>query len=210
VTSRYSVFHKCAQDSVHGSPDQRAARRSLPAVLSGCHEPVPQLKRPVQRSFRLELGRGAETPAPGGAGSSASFFPRRSGWAGFTGRSEMGGDFVLGIETIRKPAREHIDEGPITSSDGADRDRVIKVLNEVLATELVCVLRNMRHDYRAEGIDRGGRSRRSSSSTPTRRGTTPTARRPGSCNWEANPTSTPPFSPSAATPSTPRASHWST
>ena len=122
----------------------------------------------------------------------------------------MGGDFVLGIETIRKPAREHIDEGPITSSDGADRDRVIKVLNEVLATELVCVLRNMRHYYRAEGIGGGGRSRRSSSSTPTRRGTTPTARRPGSCNWGANPTSTQPFSPSAATPSTPRASHWST
>ena len=69
----------------------------------------------------------------------------------------MGGDFVLGIETIRKPAREHIDEGPITSSDGADRDRVIKVLNEVLATELVCVLRNMRHYYMAEGIG-GGRS----------------------------------------------------
>jgi bacterioferritin len=67
----------------------------------------------------------------------------------------MGGDFVLGIETIGKPAREHIDEGPITSSDGADRDRVIKVLNEVLATELVCVLRNMRHDYMAEGIDGG-------------------------------------------------------
>jgi bacterioferritin len=68
----------------------------------------------------------------------------------------MGGDFVLGIETIPRQAREHIDEGPITSSYGADRDRVIKVLNEVLATELVCVLRNMRHDYRAEGIDRGG------------------------------------------------------
>jgi len=90
----------------------------------------------------------------------------------------MGRDFVLGIETIRKPAREHIDEGPITSSDGADRDRVIKVLNEVLATELVCVLRNMRHYYMAEGIGGGGRSRRSSQSTPTRRGTTPTVRRP--------------------------------
>jgi bacterioferritin len=57
------------------------------------------------------------------------------------------------IETIRKQAREHIDEGPITSSYGADKERVIKVLNEVLATELVCVLRYMRHYYMAEGID---------------------------------------------------------
>jgi bacterioferritin len=65
----------------------------------------------------------------------------------------MSGEFVMRIETIRKQAREHIDEGPITSSYGADKERVIKVLNEVLATELVCVLRYMRHYYMAEGID---------------------------------------------------------
>ncbi|HVC21841.1 MAG TPA: ferritin-like domain-containing protein [Candidatus Dormibacteraeota bacterium] len=65
----------------------------------------------------------------------------------------MKGDFVMRIETIRKQAREHIDEGPITPSYGADKERVIKVLNEVLATELVCVLRYLRHYYMAEGID---------------------------------------------------------
>ncbi|MGC1185398.1 MAG: ferritin-like domain-containing protein, partial [Candidatus Dormiibacterota bacterium] len=65
----------------------------------------------------------------------------------------MKGDFVMRIETVRKQAREHIDEGPITSSYGADKERVIKVLNEVLATELVCVLRYLRHYYMAEGID---------------------------------------------------------
>jgi len=65
----------------------------------------------------------------------------------------MSGDFVLQIDTIREQARVHMDQGPITSAYGADRDRVIKVLNEVLATEIVCVLRYMRHYYVAEGID---------------------------------------------------------
>lgn len=65
----------------------------------------------------------------------------------------MPDDFVLQIETIRKQARQHIDQGPITSEYGADRTRVIKVLNEVLATEIVCVLRYMRHYYMADGIE---------------------------------------------------------
>ena len=64
----------------------------------------------------------------------------------------MSNDFVMRIDTIRKQARQHIDQGPITSSYGADRERVIKVLNEVLATEIVCVLRYMRHYYVADGL----------------------------------------------------------
>jgi bacterioferritin len=46
-----------------------------------------------------------------------------------------------------------MDSGPITSAYGADRPRVISVLNEALATELVCVLRYKRHYYMAEGIN---------------------------------------------------------
>jgi bacterioferritin len=65
----------------------------------------------------------------------------------------MSDDFVLQIKTIREQARKHLDQGPITSEYGADRDRVIKVFNEVLATEIVCVLRYMRHYYMADGID---------------------------------------------------------
>ncbi|MGH7640604.1 MAG: ferritin-like domain-containing protein [Candidatus Dormibacteria bacterium] len=65
----------------------------------------------------------------------------------------MSADFVLQIESIRDQARHHIEDGPITDSYGADRDRVVKVLNEVLATEIVCVLRYMRHYYAADGID---------------------------------------------------------
>ncbi len=65
----------------------------------------------------------------------------------------MPGDFSLQIDTIRKQAREHIEQGPITSDYGQDKERVVKVLNEVLATEIVCVLRYMRHYYVADGID---------------------------------------------------------
>jgi bacterioferritin len=62
-------------------------------------------------------------------------------------------DFLTDIETIRRRAREHLDQGPITAAYGADRERVIDVLNTVLATELVCVLRYKRHYFTATGID---------------------------------------------------------
>ena len=64
-------------------------------------------------------------------------------------------DFVTDIEKLRSNARAHIDQGPITDTYGADRDRVLAVLNEVLATELVCVLRYKRHYYMASGINSG-------------------------------------------------------
>jgi bacterioferritin len=62
-------------------------------------------------------------------------------------------EFLTDIETLRARARQQIDEGPITESYGADRGRVISVLNEALATELVCVLRYKRHFFMAEGIN---------------------------------------------------------
>ena len=60
--------------------------------------------------------------------------------------------FLTDVQTLRRRAREHIDQGPITEAYGADRERVLAVLNEVLATELVCVLRYKRHYYMAKGI----------------------------------------------------------
>jgi bacterioferritin len=67
----------------------------------------------------------------------------------------MSGEFLTDIDAIRKRAREHIEHGPITDAYGADRERVIAVLNEVLATEIVCVLRYKRHYYTAQGINAG-------------------------------------------------------
>ena len=60
--------------------------------------------------------------------------------------------FVSDIKAIRKRARSHIEDGAMTAGYSADRKTVIKVLNEALATEIVCVLRYKYHYYMASGI----------------------------------------------------------
>ena len=67
----------------------------------------------------------------------------------------MAGEFTADIERIRREAREHIEQGAITNTYGADRERVVDVLNTVLATELVCVLRYKRHYSMASGLNAG-------------------------------------------------------
>ena len=56
------------------------------------------------------------------------------------------------IRTLRERAREHIEKGAVTSGYAADREQVVRMLNEALATELVCVLRYKRHYFMAAGI----------------------------------------------------------
>jgi len=56
------------------------------------------------------------------------------------------------IPTIRQRARKHLEQGAVTGGYKADRNTVIKLLNDALATELVCVLRYKRHYYTATGI----------------------------------------------------------
>jgi bacterioferritin len=60
--------------------------------------------------------------------------------------------FVTDIQTIRERARRHIEAGPITDNYGADKDTVVRLLNEALATEIVCTLRYKRHYYMARGL----------------------------------------------------------
>ena len=50
------------------------------------------------------------------------------------------------VQTLRESARRHIEEGAVTEHYKADREKVLQLLNEALATEVVCVLR-YRHDY---------------------------------------------------------------
>ena len=61
--------------------------------------------------------------------------------------------FLTDIRKIRENARKHMDKGAVTEGYKADRGQVLKVLNDVLATELVCVLRYKRHYYMAQGIN---------------------------------------------------------
>ena len=65
----------------------------------------------------------------------------------------MKGDFLTDIQTLRRRAREHIERGAVTPGYSADRETVIRLLNEALATELVCVLRYKRHHFMATGIN---------------------------------------------------------
>ncbi len=62
------------------------------------------------------------------------------------------GQFTSDLEAIRRRARQHIEDGAVTESYRADRETVVRVLNDALATELVCVLRYKRHHYMASGI----------------------------------------------------------
>lgn len=64
--------------------------------------------------------------------------------------------FLTDIKTLRDRARQHIEQGAITEGYSADRETVIKVLNESLATEIVCVLRYKRHYFMASGIHAEG------------------------------------------------------
>lgn len=57
------------------------------------------------------------------------------------------------VETLRKQARLHLDEGAVTQGYSADRPTVLKLLNEALATEIVCMLRYRRHHFMAKGIE---------------------------------------------------------
>ena len=61
--------------------------------------------------------------------------------------------FLTDIKTLRERARQHIEKGAVTEGYKADRETVIKVLNEALATEIVCVLRYRRHYFMASGIN---------------------------------------------------------
>ena len=56
-----------------------------------------------------------------------------------------GHGFAVDVEKIRERARKHIEQGAVTESYGADVETVCNVLNEVLATEIVCYLRYKRH-----------------------------------------------------------------
>jgi bacterioferritin len=64
----------------------------------------------------------------------------------------MPNEFMTDIKTLRERARRHIEQGAVTEGYRADRETVIRLLNEALATEIVCVLRYKRHYFMASGI----------------------------------------------------------
>jgi bacterioferritin len=61
--------------------------------------------------------------------------------------------FLSDIQEIRRRARQHMDKGAVTENYQADLQTVHRVLNEALATEIVCVLRYKRHQFMASGLE---------------------------------------------------------
>ena len=68
--------------------------------------------------------------------------------------TEANNTFELDVTKIRNDARKHMDAGAVTDGNAIDIERLIGVLNEVLATEIVCYLRYSQHAIAATGIDR--------------------------------------------------------
>ena len=61
--------------------------------------------------------------------------------------------FFTDVKALRKRARQHMLDGAVTESYGGNTETACKILNEALATELVCVLRYKRHYFMAQGIN---------------------------------------------------------
>src|SRR5580698_7669512 len=66
--------------------------------------------------------------------------------------SQPQGSFVMDVQKIREQARKHMSDGSVTQSYSADKETVLKLLNDALATEIVCTLRYKRHHFMAKGI----------------------------------------------------------
>jgi bacterioferritin len=66
---------------------------------------------------------------------------------------EKSGSFLTDVKKLRERARKHIEQGAVTPGYKANRPKMIAVLNEALATEIVCVLRYKRHYFMASGIN---------------------------------------------------------
>ena len=62
------------------------------------------------------------------------------------------GRFLSDVQTLREKARQHLSDGAVTPAYGCDVNQTIDILQTVLATEIVCVLRYKRHYYAASGI----------------------------------------------------------
>src|SRR5215510_3557041 len=60
------------------------------------------------------------------------------------------------VKTLRDRARQELQEGAVTQDYALDKDQAIKILNEALATEIVCVLRYRFHYYMSSGIHKEG------------------------------------------------------
>ena len=83
--------------------------------------------------------------------------PTQKHGGGAPAKHQDGGQpFLSDIQELRRRAREHISQGAVSPGYQADRGTVVRLLNEALATEIVCTLRYKRHHFMAKGIHAEG------------------------------------------------------
>src|SRR5471032_2203319 len=94
------------------------------------------------------------------------------------------------VSSLRQRARQHVENGAVTEGYTADRETILRLLNESLATELVCVLRYKRHYFMATGL-KASVAADEFLEHATRKPSTPTNWPSASCSWAASRNSTP-------------------
>jgi bacterioferritin len=91
-----------------------------------------------------------------GAGQPHGYFSARhffqEGSAAMAMEDPKATPFLTDIKELQRRAREHVEKGAVTPAYRGDVQTAIKLLNEALATEIVCVLRYRRHYFMASGI----------------------------------------------------------
>jgi bacterioferritin len=96
--------------------------------------------------------RPAESPRrPRPAKASDDSSTASSAPSGRSGKRDEKAPFLSDVRALRERARQHIEEGPVTAGYGANLPTVLRLLNDALATELVCVLRYKQHYFAATG-----------------------------------------------------------
>jgi bacterioferritin len=120
------------------------------------------LRRQCRRLMASHRGQHQGRGHPPGAQAALAFARRLTGLgkAVAIGRPRphsgelMATDFAIDVIRIRDEARQHLKQGPVTPSNTTDVERVLAVLNQVVATEMVCYLRYTQNAVVAQGIDR--------------------------------------------------------
>jgi hypothetical protein len=208
---------KCPSARPSGSaPGERSALPGLGRAELPSLDPPLRLRARIPNLGRVDLGIGRireprGEPPPDELPAARLGGPSREWVDGVRSGREvpMAREFMTDIKTLRERARKHIENGAVTEGYRADRKTVIRILNESLATEIVCVLRYKRHYFMAVGIHAQAVAAEFLEHA-TRSRATPTRSPSVSPSWGARPTSTRKGCSRAATPSTRRGKRWRT
>src|SRR6185436_11495422 len=148
------------------APDEQHDAEPAEAVHQAAHEEhdqepqeVEEVARPAQHDRATLTQEAVGVSAHVSAARAAAARPQVVSAATdgpILARTRTMNVFKADIEEIRRRATEKMEEGAVTASYRADRERVIEVLNEVLATETVCTLRYRSHYFRAKGVHAPG------------------------------------------------------